>query len=49
VKSGTIHQTGVVEGDDEHHTLPRLRFHFAKRGFGSLRKLIDRINAFPEA
>jgi uncharacterized protein (TIGR00730 family) len=49
VKTGTIHQTGVVEGEEEHHTLPRLRFHFAKRGFGKLRKMIDRINAFPEA
>jgi uncharacterized protein (TIGR00730 family) len=49
VKTGSIEQTGVLEGEEEHHTLPRLRFHFAKRGFGMLRRLIDRINGFPEA
>jgi uncharacterized protein (TIGR00730 family) len=49
VKSGRIHQTGVLEGEEEHHALPRLKFHFAKRGFGRLRRMIDRINGFPEA
>jgi uncharacterized protein (TIGR00730 family) len=48
VKTGQIHQTGQVEGEQEHPDLPRLRFHFAKRAFGTLRRMIDRINAMPE-
>jgi len=48
VKTGDIHQTGPVEGEHEHPDLPRLRFHFAKRAFGTLRRMIDRINAMPD-
>ena len=49
VKTGRIEQVGEVEGESEHPGLPRLRFHFAKRGFGMLRRMVDRINGFPEA
>jgi uncharacterized protein (TIGR00730 family) len=49
IKSGHMHQTGAHESEQEHPSLPRLRFHFAKRGFGMLRRMIDRINGFPEA
>jgi hypothetical protein len=48
IKSGHIEQTGALEGEQEHHELPRLRFHFAKRGFGTLRRMIDRINEMPD-
>jgi uncharacterized protein (TIGR00730 family) len=48
IKSGHIEQTGALEGEQEHHELPRLRFHFAKRGFGTLRRMIDRINGMPD-
>jgi hypothetical protein len=49
VKTGRVEQVGEVEGESEHPGLPRLRFHFAKRGFGMLRRMVDRINGFPEA
>jgi len=49
VKTGRIEQVGEVEGESEHPGLPRLRFHFAKRGFGMLRRMVDRINGFPDA
>jgi len=48
IQSGNIHQTGPHEGETEHPDLPRLRFHFAKRAFGSLRRMIDRINSFSD-
>ena len=49
IKSGHITQTGALDGENEHHDLPRLQFHYSKRAFGLLRRLIDRINHFPEA
>ena len=49
IKSGHMHQTGAHESEEDHASLPRLRFHFAKRGFGMLRRMIDRINGFPDA
>ena len=49
IKTGRIEQVGEVEGESEHPGLPRLRFHFAKRGFGTLRRLVNRINEFPDA
>ena len=48
IKSGHITQTGVLDGENEHHDLPRLKFHYSKRAFGLLRRMIDRINHFPE-
>ncbi|MFZ4697629.1 MAG: LOG family protein, partial [Phycisphaerales bacterium] len=48
IKSGHIEQTGALEAEGEHPDLPRLRFHFAKRAFGTLRRMIDRINAMPD-
>ncbi len=50
VKSGSVfQQAGPLEGEDDHVHLPRLAFHHTRRGFGHLRKFIDKINAFPEA
>jgi len=49
IKSGHITQTGALESENEHPDLPRLQFHYSKRAFGLLRRMIDRINHFPEA
>ncbi|MCE9618853.1 MAG: LOG family protein [Planctomycetes bacterium] len=48
IKSGHITQTGALDAENEHPDLPRLQFHYSKRAFGLLRRLIDRINHFPE-
>jgi hypothetical protein len=49
IKSGHITQTGALDAENEHPDLPRLQFHYSKRAFGLLRRMIDRINHFPEA
>lgn len=49
VKSGSVfQQPGPLEGEDDHVSLPRVAFHHTRRGFGHLRRYIDKINAFPE-
>ena len=48
IKTGHIEQTHEAVGEEDHADLPRLRFHFAKRAFGMLRRMIDRINGFPD-
>lgn len=49
VKEGKIEQAGPMEQEQNHLELPRLRFHFAKRAYGRLRMMIDRINEFDKA
>jgi uncharacterized protein (TIGR00730 family) len=49
IKSGHIAQTGALDAENEHPDLPRLQFHYSKRAFGLLRRMIDRINHFPDA
>ncbi len=46
VKEGRIEQTGPLDQERRYRELPRLRFVFAKRAYGRLRMMIDRINAF---
>jgi uncharacterized protein (TIGR00730 family) len=46
VADGRIEQTGVLEGEDAHHHLPRIVFTSTKRDYGRLRLLIDRLNQF---
>ncbi len=49
VKSGSVYQqAGPLEGEDDHVHLPRVAFHHTRRGFGHLRRFIDKINEFPE-
>jgi len=49
VKSGSVfQQAGPLEGEDDHVHLPRVGFHHTRRGFGHLRRFIDKINDFPE-
>lgn len=46
--SGRIEQGGPLpEEENEYPEKPRLRFHFNKRSFGLLRRMINRINAAP--
>ncbi len=44
IKEGKIEQTGPMEQEKDHRELPRIRFIFAKRAYGKLRMMIDRIN-----
>ena len=47
VVSGDIHKTAVhrLEADDSHlQDLPRIAFHFDRKGLGRLRQMIDLIN-----
>lgn len=44
IKSGTMVQRGPHEVEEDHLDLPRLSFVHTRRGFGLVRKLIDRIN-----
>jgi uncharacterized protein (TIGR00730 family) len=44
VKEGRIEQSGPLEQEERYRELPRLRFVFAKRAYGRLRMMIDRIN-----
>lgn len=46
VADGKIEQTGILEGEDAHHHLPRIVFTSTKRDYGRLRLLIDRLNQF---
>jgi uncharacterized protein (TIGR00730 family) len=49
VKTGTVDQhLGPLEGEDDHVHLPRVAFHHTKRGFGHVRRFIDRINEMPD-
>ena len=49
VKSGTVDQSmGPLEGEDDHVSLPRVAFHHTRRGFGHVRRFIDRINEMPD-
>lgn len=49
VKSGTVDQhMGPLEGEDDHVHLPRVAFHHTKRGFGHIRRFIDRMNDMPD-
>ena len=44
-----MHLRGPYEIEDDHKDLPRLVFSHNRRGFGLMRKLIDRINDAPLA
>jgi len=44
VKQGKIEQAGPMDQEKRYRELPRLRFVFAKRAYGKLRMMIDRIN-----
>lgn len=46
VKEGRIEQAGPMEQEQRYRELPRLRFVFAKRAYGRLRMMIDRVNEF---
>ncbi len=46
VKEGRIEQSGPLEQERRYRDLPRLRFVFAKRAYGRLRMMIDRINEY---
>ena len=49
VKSGSVDQhMGPLEGEDDHVHLPRVAFHHTKRGFGHIRRFIDRMNDMPD-
>lgn len=44
VKSGKIEQRGPLPQEEDHLHLPRLAFTHTRRDFGTVRRLIDRIN-----
>lgn len=46
VKEGRIEQAGPMDQERRYRELPRLRFVFAKRAYGRLRMMIDRINEY---
>ncbi len=46
VKAGTIQQRGPYDVEDEYRDLHRIAFTHTRRSFGSVRRLIDRINSF---
>ena len=46
VAEGRIEQCGPLPAEKTHLNLPRLRWVFTKRDYGTLRLLIDRINVF---
>ena len=49
VKSGSVDQhMGPLEGEDDHVGLPRVAFHHTRRGFGHVRRFIDRLNDMPD-
>jgi uncharacterized protein (TIGR00730 family) len=49
VKTGSVdQQMGPLEGEDDHVHLPRVAFHHTKRGFGHIRRFIDRMNDMPD-
>ena len=49
VKRGRIEQAGPMDREKRYRDLPRLRFIFAKRAYGRLRLMIDRINEMDKA
>lgn len=49
VKEGIIYPTKALPEEDDHLDLPRLAFEHNHRHFGTLRKMIDRINNFQQA
>ena len=49
VKEGRITQRGAYEIEQEFEDLPRIAFTHTRREFGSVRRLIDRINEFEPA
>jgi hypothetical protein len=49
VKTGTVtQQMTPFEGEDDHVHLPRVAFHHTRRGFGHIRRFIDRMNEMPD-
>lgn len=46
VRSGHIHQGPAYEVEDEYPELTRLAFTHTRRGYGTVRRLIDRINDY---
>ncbi len=46
VKEDRIAQAGPMDQEKRYRDLPRLRFIFAKRAYGRLRLMVDRINEF---
>jgi uncharacterized protein (TIGR00730 family) len=46
-RSGRFEQSAALLGEDDALELPRISFVFTRRDFAALRRLIDRINAFP--
>ena len=49
VAEGVIHSCSALEGEEEHLDLPRLRFIYTRRDYGTLRNLINRINEYDAA
>ncbi|MGD9689317.1 MAG: LOG family protein [Phycisphaerales bacterium] len=49
VKSGKMTQRGPLDVEDDHLHLPRLVFTHTRRDFGTVRRLIDRINQLDAA
>ena len=48
-KSGGFTLRGPLDGEDDHHGLPRLVFQHTRHKFGLLHRLIRRINDFDPA
>lgn len=48
IEDGRIEQSGPLDGEREHLDLPRLHWVYTKRDYGTLRKMIDRINGFAD-
>lgn len=46
VQTGHIQQRNAYEVEGEYTDLPRIAFHHTRRSFGSVRRLIDRINDY---
>jgi uncharacterized protein (TIGR00730 family) len=46
VRTGRIARTSALEEEEDHLDLPRVAFEHTRRDFGTLRRLIDRINRF---
>ncbi|MEO1236804.1 MAG: LOG family protein [Planctomycetota bacterium] len=46
IVDGKVQQGGPLKGEREVPHLPRLWFHHTKAGYGKLRAMIDRVNAF---
>jgi uncharacterized protein (TIGR00730 family) len=47
LRDGGIVQSGALEGENDSLELPRLHFHYTRKRYGMLRRLIDTINDFP--